>query len=943
MRILRGVVATVILAAIGVAAPWLLVSLGQLPGFLPVLEQWSTVLMSPDNGRVLLVLVWLAAWIVWAWLVAIIAVEIVSVVRGVRAPRLPAATIAQPLIHVLVMMVVGSIVAAPVSAAAAPEPPTSPTEHTAVTDVAAEAPEAEKIPAVESVTVESGDTLWSLADEHLGDPYRWPELFELNRGREQSTGYSLEDPDAIDVGWTLLLPSTPSPRPQLDAPIPPPDQPVLEEEPTGAEAPSELAQGPVRDQPAQPAAPVAVEPRASSRHETAEISASVDPNDAGTHFAWEVAGLVGAGSVLGVGIAALLARRRREQFRTRRPGRIIALPTREVAPIEMTAQVATGLCARLVDRVDHILRRIDPAVELHALTVARDATIHVHTPDSLADPWIRHKDGWMLPNQVPVEQVGAGVADAPCAFPLLVTIGTDIDDQVVLLNLETVGCLTLAGDDLMRADFLRYLAAELGVNPWSEGARVSCHGPAADAIALAPHRLDANDEEVLSLARQNLRRSQDNHVPAHHGRALQTDEENWPAAVLLTATGTASSHSITELVAGHPHNTGTAVVTSSETDPLLTITSSGRVRGLGMELTAVGLTEDEAAGCAALLTTALDDDTTAPASNELTDVTGNILDEHRADRADTTASAAILPETDQDYLAGTAATADDLAVLAPRIHEPIAHRLLSGDPSLDDDVAAWFSPQCPYPRLSLLGPVAARCYGKPRAKQKAYYTEALAYLALHPHGVTGDQIAEAFGLSIQRARTVISNLRQWVGTNPRTGQPHIPDAKSSPQAQARGIGVYLVEDLLVDTDLFRRLRARALANGPAGIDDLETALQLVNGRPFDQLRPAGWTWLLEGDRIDQHMMCAVGDVAHVVVTHHLHNGDLDAAHQAARIACQADPDSEVARLDMAAIMVETGHSGIARQVLADALDDTADLDLTQRGEQIANRRNWLSG
>ena len=41
---------------------------------------------------------------------------------------------------------------------------------------------------------------------------------------------------------------------------------------------------------------------------------------------WEVAGLLGAGTFLGVGVGAALAARRREQFRTRRPGRMIANP-----------------------------------------------------------------------------------------------------------------------------------------------------------------------------------------------------------------------------------------------------------------------------------------------------------------------------------------------------------------------------------------------------------------------------------------------------------------------------------------------------------------------------------------------------------------------------------------------------------------------------------------
>lgn len=49
------------------------------------------------------------------------------------------------------------------------------------------------------VVVESGDTLWGLAEEHLGDGSRWPELYEVNRGVIGN------DPRAIEVGMVLSV------------------------------------------------------------------------------------------------------------------------------------------------------------------------------------------------------------------------------------------------------------------------------------------------------------------------------------------------------------------------------------------------------------------------------------------------------------------------------------------------------------------------------------------------------------------------------------------------------------------------------------------------------------------------------------------------------------------------------------------------------------------
>src|ERR1035437_9492636 len=67
------------------------------------------------------------------------------------------------------------------------------------------------------------------------------------------------------------------------------------------------------------------------------------------------------------------------------------------------------------------------------------------------------------------------------------------------------------------------------------------------------------------------------------------------------------------------------------------------------------------------------------------------------------------------------------------------------------------------------------------------------------------------------------------------------------------------------------------------------ALTLVGGQPFDQLRTGGWSWLHAGDRLDQHMLCAVVDVAHMVTTSAIKNGDLGQARAAAELAALAAP------------------------------------------------------
>ena len=53
-----------------------------------------------------------------------------------------------------------------------------------------------------------GDTLWEIAGDELGDPTRYPEIAEANRGDLQPDGRHLMDPDLILPGWVLELPGT---------------------------------------------------------------------------------------------------------------------------------------------------------------------------------------------------------------------------------------------------------------------------------------------------------------------------------------------------------------------------------------------------------------------------------------------------------------------------------------------------------------------------------------------------------------------------------------------------------------------------------------------------------------------------------------------------------------------------------------------------------------
>ena len=331
----------------------------------------------------------------------------------------------------------------------------------------------------------------------------------------------------------------------------------------------------------------------------------------------------------------------------------------------------------------------------------------------------------------------------------------------------------------------------------------------------------------------------------------------------------------------------------------------------------------------------------------VSDCAGALVDELTEPRPEEqpAGSSSLLPLDTHVYADRAATTVDDVEALAPNATAEAAPAVQAADPDLDEDLARWDSPVPVAPKVTLLGPVTVRTLGDATATahRRPYYVEFLAYLALHPNGVTAEKLAEDLCIRPQKARSDLSIIRKWLGQS-RAGKPYLPRAQ---QTHQDGVpATYALDGVLCDLDLFRRLRARGQSRGSEGMADLVSALHLVSGEPFTDLRKDGWGWLLEGDRLDHIMTAAIVDVGHIVTTHALTVGDLDLADFASNVALAASPYDEIATLDRAEVERATGDAeGADARMRNDVFnrsdDDYGPIQLPPRTAEVVERQASL--
>ena len=1046
MRYLKALAAAIVLFGLTIGVP-----IGLVLGYGNPIKGFTQGLVTDTTILDVLVLL---CWFLWVQMTLCFAVEAVNQVRHARGSSavvtVPAVGLQADLARVLVgailaLGVVGTSVSIGGRADALTNMAANMRTHAeaAAVAIAPHAPPTDVAASgsVMEVTVEPGDSLWKLAEIHLGDGAAWRTIANLNRGRSVGDGViatSAVLQSGLQPGWRILVPVDPGERQHVVQPGE--NLSEIAEDATGAASnwpkvyaanretigadpnliqpgenlsiavgppaestrphsdaatPQDREVDPLESPPIAPPLTAPLNGREAAAHGSSDQQASADEITAAAP--WLVGSLLLTGGVLAGNLYLRLRERRRDRFRARRPGRTITGPDPTVLPLAKTVAFVGAPIAETVTVLDLQLRELGriqsqaghplPALAAIELT-ATHVLLHLTEPATLAEPW-EGLDSEALRWRTPI----AGAVtdeeawDWPAPYPLLATFGHDENDHWWLLNLEQLGVLDITGDHDRAENLLRYIAAELAVANWARDARIELIGLGAELAGIdsrlrvhIPEAAEDCASKGIDHAQVMIQRTTAVATDTATARAGQPDDEVWDAHLIILAARARESEGAGELgdlIGSRRGRTATALVktaaaTNSEgnTGVALSIGTDGQVAvdAIGLRLTATQLPADDAAAITSLYCEARDlTDAPVPADENAlpgsplahTDVAGNLRPEHVVDRGARTLgsdSVTLLEASDEVYLDTGAAVEEDLQVLAPKVPLTVATILKGSDPHLNEDLAEWRDHHDRRPRLRLLGAVKAFAYGPNLGEigqRTGFYTELLAFLWAHSNqGATMNDLLEAFPtLSPPRVRADVATLREWLGNNPKTSQPLLPPATQAPARAHHGRNVYQIDcgpgGLLTDVDLLRRLRVAGQAcGGQAGVARTARALtELVDGQPFTGLRDNGWSWLLEGDRIDEQMVVAIVDMAHIATTHYLAVGDIDSARATADIGLLAAPYEETPRLDMVAVKDADGAATEAATLLDVGVlnrsdDGRAPLDPSERTRRIVKQRGW---
>lgn len=848
-------------ALLGRAAGW------PLPRRLPAVSAVGDALTGgwrPDDHVVISVLA-LVGWLVWSQIAVCTAAEIKAARSGRVGRTLPFSAWCRP---IAVRLAATLVVVAPFTprvAGAAPVPTFVP----AVVTVAV-APRVLPVgggaaPAVNTSTAEAttvhlvcpGDTLWDLAEDHLGDPLRWRELFDANRNTIQPDGSHLDDPGLLRPGWRIVLPITPAPPDATTESVP--VAPALEES-IAENAPASATASPSDPAPPPAAAPDHGAPTTAAPAPGADAPAGDPQQQRGAGSTTTSLAQVGLPSLTAGVLLGYLGALRKDRERRRRRHHRFPKPT----PAQTSAERNVRAVARpdAPAWVDLALRHLAASLQTEGAPPP-PAVMGVRAGDLgvevlISPPWpvapgrfLPVDDGhtWRLDPAVGLEELTALTAGLPAYVPAIVTVG-DTDSGAVLIDLDEAGTLVVEGAVDQVEAVLMAMATELASATWSENCDVRLVGLGNRLGELDRVRILDADHAVAELRRAAG-------MPGTGGLA-DGARGDIPAAptIALVGPGALEADDLRALLAvAQPHSGLTVVAAGGGIGGRVRLVSCPDGSGI---LYPLGLTVQLATGAAA--------------AEELVD----LLAATAARGTDLPLDAASAADTSSSEVCGSGESTGTDAADEPAGDDPVDAASTEPEPAAEPVVA-----------VQVLGPVEITWQGPNPRPQIA---EFVSYLAAHPRGVTSDQARLAlwpvnenddrFGeRSPATLWSLTTKARRALGQDRDGNALILREANNS---------LRLSSAVTCDWIEFEQLTKAARSDRGRAPELLRQALSMVRGRPFEG---AAWAWV-DVERLDGAIEAAIADAAGELADLALGTSDLETARFAVNQGLRAVPQAE---------------------------------------------------
>jgi hypothetical protein len=749
------------------------------------------------------------------------------------------------------------------------------------------------------------DSLWEIAERHLGDGRRYKEIFELNKDRVQPDGSKLSEASLIRPGWIMEMPGDARGGDLVEMPgeapgvTPEVRQQIHDYAGTGDHAQgggSGAAQVSLPEQRPAPALEDSGQQQPAAESSGQQQPAQQHATPAGDTSSFGLPEALLAAPLLAAGLLGALGHRRRQALWQSafagiggRRGMEPPTPAGDAQDVQDALFVgADPEGVRLLDRslrglAASLAAESRPLPTVYAAWLSNgDLHLQLAQPSGKPPaPWRLGQDQtfWMLAK----DDAGRYEdVDTAAPYPGLVSLGT-MDDSRLLLNLESVpGIVSLSGREDDRAAVFASVAAELATSGWSDRMTITLVGFGEDLTPLAPNRLRHLDgmEALIETMEAETRQRRGALGAAGHdsvltGRTGPAQHTRWaPHLVLLAAEPSAEDAVRLAELAADASRLGIGYLVGTE---------SGELPGAAWEMEITG----EGRLLAPLLGLELD--------------------------------AQLLPAAQRRAVVELFVEADP-----ERGPDGPGHT-----PPFLVDISEQGRPAV-YARL--VGPYEIIGLDTPDGERSALLHEVLALLLLHREGVHPRVLSSALwprGVTDDVREALVDRLHAWLGTDP-DGTPRLGTDSSGRLTLARSV----VSDLDVLRSLYyEATQGRGVGSRAVRGRLLTDALVLVRG-PLLADRPADrYRWLTH-EIVDAQLPLLVADTGLALSAFHMEKGRAEKAIEAIDAALRTAPADERLWHELLRATHALGDPGRLTALAADLLGRSGARGLPPRTEAL---------